>query len=170
MWIICRRIIYLIQYECLGYEGENCQVDIDECEQHPCDNGGECFQRSHLQNYGRLSELSMTNFSYDIAAGFICHCLPGFAGYNCSVNVDECESAPCHHGGSCQDHVNSFQCLCPEGFTGKTQAENGTRSKDREPGDVEGEGRDAERTDNKQSTEGSSKETMTTSQDCDTLM
>ncbi|XP_021164580.2 protein crumbs homolog 2 isoform X1 [Fundulus heteroclitus] len=109
------------QYECLcwaGYRGENCQVDVDECGQHPCENGGECFQRSDLQNYGRLPELSIANFSYDTAAGFICHCQPGFAGDNCSVNVDECQSAPCHHGGSCKDLVNSFQCVCPEGFTG----------------------------------------------------
>ncbi|XP_027890839.1 protein crumbs homolog 1-like [Xiphophorus couchianus] len=109
------------QYMCLcwpGYEGENCQVDIDECEQHPCENDGECFQRSILQNYGTLPELTTANFSYNVAAGFICRCLPGFAGDNCSVNVDECESAPCHHGGSCQDQINSFRCVCPEGFTG----------------------------------------------------
>lgn len=45
-----------------------------------------------------------------------------FSGHNCSVNVDECGSAPCQHGGSCQDLVNSYRCLCPDGFTGKRKA------------------------------------------------
>lgn len=63
-----------------GYEGENCQVDINECEQNPCDNSGTCFQRSDVQNYRKLPELSTTTFSYDIAAGFICLCMPGFTG------------------------------------------------------------------------------------------
>lgn len=65
---------------CPGYEGDNCQVDIDECQQQPCDNGGECFERSDVLNYGRLPELSLTEFSYDVAAGFICRCPPGFVG------------------------------------------------------------------------------------------
>lgn len=137
-------------HSCPGYEGENCQVDKDECEQQPCENGGKCFQRSDIKNYGMLPELSKANFSFEEAAGFICRCLPGFtgkpqvktinffinssqshdiagsyyhtplAGDNCSVNVDECGSAPCQHGGSCQDLVNSYQCVCPDGFTGRT--------------------------------------------------
>lgn len=65
---------------CPGYEGENCQVDIDECEQHPCDNDGECFQRSDVLNYGSLPELGTAGFNYEEAAGFICRCLPGFSG------------------------------------------------------------------------------------------
>ncbi|XP_072289620.1 protein crumbs homolog 2b [Eucyclogobius newberryi] len=109
------------QYQCgcwAGYEGDNCEVDIDECQWEPCANGGECFQRSDVLQYGTLPELSAASFSYDQAAGFICHCRPGFTGENCSVNVDECESGPCLNGGSCEDQINSYQCVCPGGFTG----------------------------------------------------
>lgn len=64
-----------------GYEGENCQLDIDECEEHPCENGGQCFQRSDIQNYGTVPEFTqLTPFRFEDAAGFICRCLPGFTG------------------------------------------------------------------------------------------
>lgn len=63
-----------------GYEGEHCQVDVDECVQRPCENGGECFQRSDVLIYGMLPQLNATSFSYEAAAGFICSCLPGFTG------------------------------------------------------------------------------------------
>lgn len=63
-----------------GYEGENCQLDIDECEQHPCENDGQCFQRSDIQNYGTVPEFTQSEFRFEDAAGFICRCLPGFTG------------------------------------------------------------------------------------------
>lgn len=69
-----------------GYKGENCQVDEDECAQYPCENDGECFQRSDVENYGTLPELTAANFSYEEAAGFICHCQPGFTGKQARSN------------------------------------------------------------------------------------
>lgn len=74
---------------CLGYEGGNCEVDINECEQHPCDKGGKCFQRSNVLNYKTLPELSKANFSYDAAAGFICQCHLGFTGKFYSTNKNK---------------------------------------------------------------------------------
>jgi hypothetical protein len=35
--------------------------------------------------------------------GFACTCAAGFSGDLCSTNVNECASAPCQNGGTCQD-------------------------------------------------------------------
>uniref|UniRef100_A0A673CV19 Crumbs cell polarity complex component 2 n=1 Tax=Sphaeramia orbicularis TaxID=375764 RepID=A0A673CV19_9TELE len=70
-----------------GYEGPNCEVDIDECVEQPCENDGECFD-------------------FADAAGYIC--------VHCEVNVDECESQPCLNGGWCEDGRASYTCHCPD--------------------------------------------------------
>lgn len=58
-----------------GYEGDNCETDIDECAEQPCENGGECFERSDPSNWELDWEISFAD-----AAGYICQCQPGFAG------------------------------------------------------------------------------------------
>lgn len=59
----------------LGYEGPNCEIDIDECAEQPCENSGECFERSDPSHWELDWELSFAD-----AAGYICQCQPGFAG------------------------------------------------------------------------------------------
>lgn len=67
---------------CLGI---NCEVEIDECEVHPCQNGATC--RDHVATY-------------------TCECMAGFQGQDCEVNIDECASMPCLNEGKCIDGVN----------------------------------------------------------------
>ncbi|KAK2818785.1 hypothetical protein Q5P01_024346 [Channa striata] len=103
-------------YTCLcwpGYEGAHCEIDIDECAEQPCENGGECFERSDPAHWKLDWELMYTD-----AAGYICQCQRGFAGENCSVNINECESEPCQNRGVCNDEVNGYTCTCPAGFLG----------------------------------------------------
>ncbi|KAM9369337.1 LOW QUALITY PROTEIN: cadherin EGF LAG seven-pass G-type receptor 2 [Phaethornis superciliosus] len=38
----------------------------------------------------------------------------------CPAKKPLCDPSPCQHGGSCQQHWDSFSCLCPPGFGGKT--------------------------------------------------
>lgn len=52
---------------------------------------------------------------------FACRCKPGWAGGRCEVDVDECASHPCLHGGLCEDsHTEpyikpgSYHCSCIE--------------------------------------------------------
>ncbi|XP_051532915.1 protein crumbs homolog 2a [Myxocyprinus asiaticus] len=96
-----------------GFEGNNCELDIDECADAPCENDGKCFEKSNPDHW-----VTDWKFTYATVAGYICQCQPGYTGENCSVDINECESKPCHNGGSCEDMVNGYMCLCAEGFAG----------------------------------------------------
>lgn len=47
-----------------------------------------------------------------------CQCVPGYSGFSCQTNINECASAPCLNGATCADGINSFSCVCPAGWSG----------------------------------------------------
>ena len=34
------------------------------------------------------------------------------------LDIDDCASAPCQHGGTCTDEINGYSCECSAGYTG----------------------------------------------------
>lgn len=88
-------------YSCIcvnGYEGQNCEVNRDDCNPQPCLNGGTCHDR---------------------VGSYYCECPPGKTGLLCHFN-DECASNPCNAGAICDTSVvnGSYTCRCPAGFVG----------------------------------------------------
>ena len=68
-----------------GFKGTLCEIDINECESDPCQNGATC---------------------QDQINGYICECFPGFSGTGCEIEINACESFPCLNGGYCVDLIN----------------------------------------------------------------
>ena len=48
----------------------------------------------------------------------VCLCYGGYDEDDCSVDIDECESNPCQHGGCCFDEVNKYACFCTSEYIG----------------------------------------------------
>ena len=46
--------------------------------------------------------------------------MAGYTGFQCQLEINECESSPCLNGGTCTDHIGSFSCACGRGYTGQT--------------------------------------------------
>eukprot|EP01046_Picozoa_sp_COSAG06_P054012 COSAG06_NODE_9492_length_1888_cov_0.830632_2_plen_219_part_00 len=78
----------------IGFAGDNCDVNIDECASGPCLHNGECI---------------------DGIGSIRCHCTDGYAGEHCQVNIDECSSKPCQNTGVCIDSVDAYTCECTAG-------------------------------------------------------
>ncbi|XP_049633697.1 cubilin [Suncus etruscus] len=79
-----------------GYGPNGCLKLSDLCLSHPC-------------LHGQCTET---------VSGYICKCYPGWAGVNCTENINECLSNPCLNGGTCVDGTNGFSCECTRFWTG----------------------------------------------------
>lgn len=71
--------------------------DFEKCSSSPCENGGTCEA---------------------LLSGYNCLCGAGWTDRNCSTNIDECISNPCHLG-TCIDGINNYRCSCSAGYTGQ---------------------------------------------------
>lgn len=73
-------------------------LDINECLQKPCQNGGTCFNTD---------------------GSFTCTCNSGWTGPTCAMDVNECNELQCANGGTCINTPGSYTCICDIGWTGE---------------------------------------------------
>lgn len=74
-------------YSCTpGWEGENCEVNINECLSSPCKNNGTCTDGDN---------------------SYTCICTDRWAGQDCATDIDECLSNPCLRRGICMNRNDS---------------------------------------------------------------
>ncbi|KAM6916581.1 protein eyes shut homolog [Xenentodon cancila] len=95
-------------YQCVcapGWIGEFCQHVGDACVMLPdsCLNGATCITTSQPTSPPQ----------------YICKCSPGFKGIVCETEINECESNPCQHNGTCTDLLGDYDCQCTTGFKGR---------------------------------------------------
>ncbi|XP_070193341.1 uncharacterized protein [Littorina saxatilis] len=100
-----------------GWQGDNCDEDVDECETTPdiCSRPSSIFHHYACNN---------TIGSYK------CVCATGWKGSNCDEDVDECKTTPdicsfpssipssIFHHYVCNNTIGSYKCVCAAGWKG----------------------------------------------------
>ena len=54
----------------------------------------------------------------DLVSSFHCSCALGYTGRSCETEVNECDSGPCLHGGTCHNLEGRYVCTCVMGYAG----------------------------------------------------
>lgn len=62
-----------------GFEGNHCELDVNECGSSPCFKGATCIERSWEAHYG-IETLLPEHYDPKHAAGYVCKCPPGLTG------------------------------------------------------------------------------------------
>ena len=88
-----------------GYEGEDCEIDINECSPNPCQHGGVCTVSIENQHnicllQGNESLVILQSWQ-DLVNGYSCECGYAYTGETCDDVINFCDSSPCENGGSC---------------------------------------------------------------------
>lgn len=103
---MCHNLLSVINSCPANFTGDHCENNVDECLvlSNPCKNGATCT---------------------DYYGGYVCRCIYGWEGFDCSINKDDCitqadGSPPCLSGGTCVDKVGKYNCICLPGWTGKS--------------------------------------------------
>uniref|UniRef100_A0A9J8A3C5 Neurogenic locus notch homolog protein 1 n=1 Tax=Cyprinus carpio carpio TaxID=630221 RepID=A0A9J8A3C5_CYPCA len=106
-----------------GWTGDDCSENIDDCASAACSQGATCHDRvaSFFCEcpHGRTGTSDCACYCSIIYIKFLL-CYYGLLCSMCNINIDDCALNPCHNGGTCIDGINSFTCLCPEGFRDAT--------------------------------------------------
>ncbi|KAA0197079.1 hypothetical protein FBUS_05351 [Fasciolopsis buskii] len=85
-----------------GYTGHDCETEINECADSPCEPNGQCE---------------------DLVGAYQCHCFPGWTGRHCEIRRLTCADWPCQNDATCEDillplavnRTHAFRCHCSEG-------------------------------------------------------
>ncbi|KAI5160412.1 Protein Eyes Shut [Manis pentadactyla] len=81
-----------------GFEGEHCEINMNECFSFPCQNYGDCKD-------------GVNNFR------FLCNCEPEYHGSFCELLRNECGRSPCLDEEYCVNRTDGYNCLCVPGYT-----------------------------------------------------
>ena len=106
-WDVYKQPTYSFFTGCIcprGYTGTNCDIDIDECDPDPCQNGATCTQTTDG------TTLALNRFH--------CDCPLGYDGTNCEIDINECDPDPCQNGATCTQGIGEYTCDCLLGYTG----------------------------------------------------